>query len=856
MKRTIFVCAMALLGALLGFSLAGYGQRPGGGEGGGRGEVKPAATIASVTQNLKKFEGFYNFYYDEKTGKIYLEVDRWGQEFLYFSSLPEGIGNGGAERGQASAVVAKFIRMGPKVFLLQPDMEHRSVNGNPAEKQDVEDGFSQSVLFGFSPVALEGDKALLDLTPFIVRDALHIGENIGSGRGNPGSAIAAAAANRTGGQAGGGYRFDDTRSAVFMDFTKNFPKNTEFEAMVTFAGAGSGGGGFRRGGGVAPDPTSVTVREHQAFVELPDSGFTPRKFDPRSGFNDFTYYDFSAPMTEPLVKRFIERHRLIKKDPNAAVSEPVQPIIYYIDRGAPPVILKALIEGGSWWNQAFEAAGFKNAFQVKELPEGADPMDIRYNMVNWLTRTGSPQRAFSYGSSYIDPRTGEIIKGVVTLGSDRHREDYLIAEGLLQPYTDGKGGGAGVVDPRMEEMALARIRQLSAHEIGHTLGLTHNFEASVKDRASVMDYPFPRFNLKDDGTIDLSDVYARGIGGWDKRTIIWGYSDFPKGTDEDAALDKIMKETLKEGYKYIPDVGGMTHPLSNQWDDGVNPIDQLNKLMMIRRHLLDHFSEKAIRKDAPMATLEEVLVPVYLLHRYQVEAAAKSVGGLYFTHAVKNDGEEPTKMVDPAEQWRAFDALVSTITPDALALPEDLIQKIPPRPTGYPSTIEVFRGHTGPTFDPIGAAEAAADNTLFYLLDAERAARLIEFQARDERQPGLLAVLDSLITRTWKTPLQAGYKGELQLLVDNLTLKHLLSLAANPANAGNVRGEALLTVDNLKYWLQSQLGGAKGKWMGALDFALTQIDAFSKDPDKFVVEPALEMPPGAPIGMPDDEFEF
>lgn len=843
-KRITFVCTTAILGACVGISLAGYGQ------------VKPAASIAAVTQNLKKFEGFYNFYYDGKTGKIYLEVNRWGEEFLYFASLPEGIGNGGAERGQASGVVVQFIRVGPKVFLLQPDMEHRSVNGSADEKKDVADGFSQSVLFGFAPVALQGDTALIDLTPFVVRDALHIGETIGSGRGNPGSAFAAGAANRAGAQAGGGYHLDDSRSAVFMDFTKNFPKNSEFEAMVTFAGTGGSGGGFRRGGGVAPDPTSVTVRVHQAFVQLPDSGFRPRKFDPRSGFNDFDYYDFSAPMSEPLVKRFIERHRLIKKDPDAAVSEPVQPIVYYIDRGAPPVILKALIEGGSWWNQAFEAAGFKNAFQVKELPEGADPMDIRYNMVNWLDRSGSPQRAFSYGASYIDPRTGEIIKGVVTLGSDRHREDYLIAEGLLQPYGDGKGGadGAGVVDPRMQEMALARIRQLSAHEIGHTLGLTHNFMASVKDRASVMDYPFPRFTLKDDGSLDLTEAYARGIGGWDKRAIIWGYSDFPRGTDEDAALDKIMKETLKEGYQYIPDIGGMTHPLSNQWDDGVNPVDQLNKLMLIRRHLLNHFSEKAIRKDAPMATLEEVLVPIYLLHRYQVEAAAKSVGGLYFTHAVKGDGQEPTKMVDPAEQWRAFDALMNTLTPDALALPEALIQKIPPRPTGYPSTIEIFRGHTGPTFDPIGAAEAAADNTLFYLLDAERAARLIEYQARDERQPGLLAVLDSLTARTWKMPLQAGYKGELQLLVDNLTLRRLLSLAANPRNADNVRSEDLLTINNLKYWLQSQLGDAKGKWLGELDFALEQIDAFSKDPDKFVVEPALEMPPGAPIGMPDDEF--
>jgi hypothetical protein len=812
----------------------------------------PAATLSSITQNLKKFEGFYNFYYDEKAGRIYLEIDSFDREFLYFSSLPEGIGNGGAERGQAEAVVAKFIRMGPKVFLLQPDMEHRAVHGNTDEQKDVADAFSRSILFGFSPAAIEGDKVLIDLTPFIVRDALHIGENIGSGHGNPGSAFAAAANGGGASSGGGGYKLDETRSAVFIDNTRDFPKNSEFEALVTFIpAAAAGGGAFRRVGDIAPDPTAVTVRIHQAFVQLPDSGFKTRKFDPRSGFNLFSYYDFSAPMSEPLVKRFIERHRLIKKDPNAAISEPITPIVYYVDRGAPPIIQKALIEGGSWWNQAFEAAGFKNAFRIMALPEDADPMDIRYNMVNWLDRSGNPQRAFSYGSGYVDPRTGEIIKGVVTLGSDRHREDYLIAEGLLQPYEDGKA-----VPRQMEEVALARIRQLSAHEIGHTLGLTHNFEASIKDRASVMDYPFPRFNLKADGSIDISDIYAKGIGGWDKRAIIWGYSDFPAGTDEEAALDKLMKETLKEGYKYIPDVGGMAHPLSNQWDDGTDPIDQLNKLMTIRRHLLDVFSERAIQKDAPMATLEEVLVPIYLLHRYQVEAAAKSLGGLYFTHALKNDGQEPTKMVDPAEQWRAFDALMNTITPEALQLPETLIQKIPPRPTGYPSSIEIFKGHTGPTFDPIAAAEAAADNTLSYLLNPERAARLIEFQARDEHQPGLLPVLDSLMTRTWKTPLPPGYKGELQLVADNVALKHLLSLAADPKNAENVRGEALLTITDLATWMGLQLPTAQGRWKGALYFALTQIKEFTNDPGKFVPEPGLEMPPGAPIGMPDNELEY
>ncbi|MDB5118552.1 MAG: hypothetical protein JWQ79_4044 [Mucilaginibacter sp.] len=837
-------------------SLCNAQNRQSGGE--GRAGAGPAASISSITQNLKKFDGYFNFYYDEKNGKIYLEIDKFNTEFLYFSSLVDGVGNGGPERGQASAVITKFTKVGPKVFLVEPVNNYRAVNGNPDEKMAVENAFAKSVLFGFAPVAVEGGKVLVDFTPFLIRDCLHIGDELGSGHGNPGSAQAAGTrgggrgGRAAAGATGGGYRVDETRSSVFMENTKDFPKNSEFEAMVTFAG-GSGGGGGRggRGGGVAPDPSSVTVNIHQALVELPDNNYKPRKFDPRSGYNSFQYTDFAAPMTEPIVKKFIERHRLIKKDPSAAISEPVEPIIYYVDRGAQPIIKKALIEGGNWWNQAFEAAGFKNAFMVKELPEGADPMDIRYNMVNWVNRSGNPQRAFSYGSSYIDPRTGEIIKGVVTLGSDRHREDYLIAEGLLQPYEDGKP-----ISKKMEEMALARIRQLSAHEIGHTLGLTHNFTASTKERASVMDYPFPRFSMKADGTIDLSDVYAKGIGTWDKRAIMWGYSDFPKGTDENAALDKIAKETLKEGFKYIPDVGGGAHPMSNQWDDGVNPVDQLDKLMKIRRHVLDNFSEKAIRQDAPMATLEEVLVPMYLLHRYQLEAVAKSIGGLYFTHALKNDGQEPTRMVEPAEQWRAFDAMMSTITPDALALPEGLIEKIPPRPSGYPSSVETFSGHTGPTFDPIAAAETAAGTTIGYLFDGARAARLIEYNSRDSKQPGLLAVMNKIIDQTWKAPVVPGYKGELQILVDNLTLKYLLMLAADTRTAENVRGEALLEIHELKDWMTTKLASTEGKQKATLYFGLSQIDEFEKSPDKFEPDPALEMPPGAPIGMPDKMFEI
>lgn len=845
MKKILLSCCFAATLA----STVNAQNRQFGGEGRSQ-QAGPATSISTITQNLKKFDGYFNFYYDEKSGKIYLEIDKFNTDFLYFSSLVDGVGNGGPERGQASSDLVKFVKVGPKIFLVEPTSNYRAVSGSADQQHAVDNAFAKSVIYGFSPAAIEGDKVLVDLTPFLLRDCLHIGDALGSGRGNPGSAQAANARGRggAGGAGGGAFRVDDARSAIFMENTKNFPKNTEFEAMLTFAGSGGGGGG-RRGGGIAPDPSSVTLNIHQAFVQLPEPGYKARKFDPRSGFFNFQYMDFAAPMTEPITKKFIERHRLIKKNPNAAMSEPVEPITYYVDRGAPPIIKKALIEGGGWWNQAFEAAGFKNGFVIKELPEGADPMDIRYNVVNWVNRSGNPQRAFSYGSSYIDPRTGEIIKGVVTLGSDRHREDYLIAEGLLQPYEDGKP-----INPKMEQMALARIRQLGAHEIGHTLGLTHNFAASPKDRASVMDYPFPRFDLKADGTIDVSNAYAVGIGTWDKRTIMWGYSDFGS-KDEDTELDKIMKETLKAGFKYIPDVGGGAHPASHQWDDGINPIDQLDKLMKIRRHVLDNFSEKAIQQNAPMATLEEVLVPMYLLHRYQLEATAKSIGGLYFTHALKNDGQEPTKMVDPAEQWRAFDAMMNTVTPEALALPDALIAKIPPRPSGYPGSVETFAGHTGPTFDPIAAAETAAGTTMGYMLDEERAARLIEFNARDAKQPGLIAVLDKIMDRTWKAPLQEGYKGELQRLVNNITLKDLLSMAANTRTAENVRGEALLEISNLKDWMNSKLASSTGKMKAQLLFGLSQINTFETSPDKFETQPPLEMPPGAPIGDSGMNFE-
>ncbi|MDB5246127.1 MAG: hypothetical protein JWQ40_521 [Segetibacter sp.] len=811
----------------------------------GKGEVKPIVSIASLTQGLKKYEGYFTFYYDEKTGKVLLEVDKLDKEFLYFKSLSNGVGNGGPERGQASSAIAKFIKIGPKILLVQPAYNYRAITTNQDEINAVDNNFAKSVIYGFTPVAADGDKYLVDITAFIVRDSQNITSRLGVSRvSGPVSVSRSVAGGST-----PGYRLDETRSIVYIANTKNFPKNTEFESMLTFTGGAAPVNEWGGGVSIAPDPSAITINMHQSFVELPDNNYTPRKFDARSAFGQFSYMDFSAPMTEPLVKRFIRRHRLQKKDRNAAVSEAVKPIMYYVDRGAPEIIKKALIEGGAWWNQAFEAAGYRNAFQVKELPADADPMDIRYNIVNWINRSGYPARAFSSGASFIDPRTGEIIKGVVTLGSDRHRQDYLMAEGLLQPYEDGKA-----VSKVMEEVALSRIRQLSAHEIGHTLGFNHNFAASPKDRASVMDYPYPRFSLKADGTVDMSNAYAKGIGSWDKRAVMWGYTEFKNGTDESKELDKIMTETLKQGFQFIPDIGGNAHPASHQWDDGSNAIDQMTNIMTVRRKVLDNFSEKAIREGEPMATIEEVLVPVYLLHRYQVEAVAKSLGGLYFTHAIKNDGQVITKMVEPAEQWRAFESLMSTITPDALALPEKLIQKIPPRPSGYPASVETFNGYTGPTFDPIAAAESAANTTLSYLLSPERAARLIEYNGRDSKQPGFMPVVDKLIEQTWKAPLLEGYKGQLQTVVNNQVLKNLLELAADTKASEVVRGQALLKIEDLKQWINSSVASAVPAKKANMLFALSQMETFQTDPNKFQPPASADMPPGAPIGMPAMDF--
>jgi hypothetical protein len=785
--------------------------------------------ISGEIGGMEKFPGYLTFYWDAKTGKIWLEIDKLDTEFLYANSLPAGLGSNdvGLDRNQlGESRVVKFQRIGPKVLLIQQNYSFRALSDNPDERKAVEDAFAKSVIWGFQVKAEEENRVLVDASSFILRDAYGAIDTLR--RRNQGD-----------------YRLDEARSSVYLPATKNFPHNTEIETLLTFTSRNPGM--FVRG--VSPDAESITLRQRHSFIKLPDDNYEPRIYDPRSNFSAFSYQDYATPVEEPIIKRFIARHRLKKKNPNAKISDPVEPIVYYIDRGTPEPIRSALIEGAGWWNEAFEAIGYRNAFQAKLLPEGADPMDVRYNMINWIHRS---TRGWSYGGGIRDPRTGEIIKGHVALGSLRVRQDFLIAEALVADYEAGKK-----VSPEMLEMALARIRQLSCHEVGHTLGMGHNYASSVNDRASVMDYPHPLIKIKKDGSLDLSDAYDTGIGEWDKVSIAFGYQDFPDGVDEEKELKAILDNAFSRGLVFLSgqDAGqSSAHPLANTWDNGKHPVDELERVMRIRSIALDSFSEKRIRVGAPMATLEETLVLAYLFHRYQVEAAASVLGGLYYNHKLRGDVQKNQEIVSGQEQRRAFDVLLKTIQPEFLAIDERILNLIPPRPPGYRETRELFPGYTGQTFDPFGAAETAASLTIGLVLRPERAARLVEYHSRRKDVPGLAEVLDSLISSTFKSSPKSGYLAEIQRIVNTVLLYHVMSLAADEEVNPQVRALALLKLDELKNWLNQQvyLKPVKDESQKAHYFyALSQIKLFQTDPSQVKLAVPSRPPSGAPIGMYD-----
>ncbi|MFL6248042.1 MAG: zinc-dependent metalloprotease [Thermoanaerobaculia bacterium] len=749
---------------------------------------------APQTSSIENYEGFVPLRWDPDSGKLLMEITRFGEEMIWQVSLASGVGSNpiGLDRSQLGAThLIRFERVGPRVLMVEPNYAYRALSNDPSERRAVEQSFAQSILAGFKVESTTPRGVLVDATDFFLSDAHGVTRRLREAEQ-------------------GSYSLDRNRSAIYLPRTKTFPRNTEVEATLTFT-TGDRPGPLVRG--VTPTPDVISVRQHHSFVALPEPGFTPRRQDPRVGVFGVEFYDYASPFTGPITKRYVARHRL----------EAGKPVVYYVDNGVPEPIRSALVEGASWWNEAFEAAGFPNGFQVKVLPADADPLDIRYNVINWVHRS---TRGWSYGASVVDPRTGEIIKGNVLLGSLRIRQDVLLARGLMAQYDQ--------LDPKTSPslLALARIRQLSAHEVGHTLGLDHNMAASTNNRASLMDYPAPHIKIVN-GALDLSEAYTTGVGPYDIAAIRYTYAPVAN----DAELDALARATpLFVSDPHSRPVSG-AHPLGSVWDDGADPIATLRHEIEVRRIALEQFGLRNIPNGTPLSALEEALVPLYLHHRYQLEAAAKSIGGVYFTYAVKDAATTgaPQQVVPAAQQRDALRAVMSTLDPQFLEIPQRIIDLIPPPSYAWgDANTELFPRRTDPVFDPIAAAMTSADITVSALLDSARSARLT--QQRDNLT--MRDVTDALIDTVAR-------QGAVTRATRTLVMTRLAELAANREAAPQVRAEASDALRRLSARLAASVTDpAEGAHRRA---TRDEIERFLAHPETWQAPVIPTIPPGPPI---------
>jgi hypothetical protein len=794
-------------------------------------QQQPSTTIASRTAGFERRDGFIPLYLDSRQGRLYAELPSGTTRALFWTGLATGFGSNpvGLDRGASGdEQVVRFDRDGDRVLMVFENMGYRTSLDNAAHRRSIEESFPTSTVASLPLLAEEGNRTLVDLTEVAYRDWNDVAGTLA--RLNQGT-----------------YTVARDRSSIDRAHTRAFPTNSEIDVALTFATTGRPGGIMAR---IAPDGRSFTLRQHLSLLPLPDAGYRPRELDPRVGFFGITFKDYGQPLQRPLETRWISRHRLERTDPADPRSPIRNPIVYYVDAGIPEPVRQATLDGVRWWSEAFDRAGLTGAFRAELLPEGADPMDARYNVVQWENRN---ERGWSVGGALGDPRTGEMLKGMARMDSHRARTDYNLYAALM-------GADAAAADTAF---ILARVRQVSAHEVGHTLGLSHNYIASISERASVMDYPAPRVRLTPGGEIDISQAYAKGPGDYDVWAIRWGYGIFPVASERDS-LAAIVREGLARGYLYLSDADARpessSDPRTTLWDDAADPITFLKHQSDVRRVALSRFGLRNIRAGEPVATLQERLAPLYFWHRFAINGTAKNIGGMTYANTVKGDQQTATRPVDARTQRAALSALLAALQPAELAIPDTVIALLGPRPSGFAGPVnnsnspvdELFRGRTSPAFDELAAARTLSQMIVDAILQRERAARLVAFASRGPDMLTLGETIDSLVAATWTR--REGVRGAKQAALQRVTQRavadRLLTLAADSEASPEVRAVAEYEIGRLRpVALRASGSGdtmSRAHWSSiAGDFA-RWIDRRELPKPT----PALVAPPGDPFGEP------
>lgn len=784
------------------------------------------AGISARTRGMDRRDGFVPIYLDEKAGKIYLEIPRDSMRLLFFTGEATGLGSNaiGLDRGGGgSDNVARFERTGDRVLVLFENLQYRSTQGSAAQQQGIAESFPPSTVGALPLVAEEGGKLLVDATDFFLRDWLEVG-------------------TRLQGSQEGTYALARDRSNVYRPYTRGFPDNTEVDVSQTFVATGRPGGTVNA---VTADGRAFTLRVHFSLVRLPDDNYRPRAVDPRIGFFGSPFKDFSQAVQGRLEQRWISRFRLERTNPRDAASPIKNPIVYYVDRGIPEPARSATVEGARFWEQAFDRAGLRGGFQVRDLPDGADPMDVRYNMVLWINRN---ERGWSFGGSVGDPRTGENLKGIAHMDSHRYRTAYNIYAAL----------SGAEPSPMDTHFVLGRVRQVTAHEIGHTIGMAHNYIASTYERGSVMDYPAPRIRLDSRGEVDVSQAYALGAGDYDVWAIRWAYGIYPPASELDS-LRAVAAEGIRQGFLFLTDQDGRpeggSDPRVSIWDDAGSGVEFLKHQTDVRRVAMKRFGLRNIRDGEPVALLHERFVPLYLFHRWALIAAAKAIGGVEYHNAVRGDGQAATRPVDAARQREALGMLVDAIGPAELAIPDTILTLLAPAPPSFGGGIELFQSRTRPIFDELGAARTLAQMVVDLVLNRDRAGRLVALATRGLNPLSLDETIDRLASATLQKTEPSDRKTAALIRVTQRALvDRLILLAADKEAAPDVRAIA-------DYKLRTYQTLARQRTVLGSVVHRAHWTAMAADIGHWFTEhtvpastAALRPPPGDPFGEDDEEF--